>query len=199
MPQIAKFMGPTWGPLGSSWAPCWPHEPCYQGLFCTVSLILSLTDVIQKENVDNRHSLSRPLCINSRSLRQFLIYPDDCFNIQISCLTNKWISIINIRPSYFPKVNTILRKTVLILKRAHFVTYFMACGQCSASIYPEGPCCPWTAAGPPNAPSSGRARLGDDYKAPLRFVIMRYFSDNPVLSLQRGTVLCIDFSIMPLT
>ena len=23
-PQIAKFMG-------STWAPCWPHEPCYQG------------------------------------------------------------------------------------------------------------------------------------------------------------------------
>ena len=32
--QIAKFMRPTWahlGPAGSIWAPCWPHEPCYQG------------------------------------------------------------------------------------------------------------------------------------------------------------------------
>ena len=32
--QIAKFMGSTWGPPGSCrprWAPCWPHEPCYQG------------------------------------------------------------------------------------------------------------------------------------------------------------------------
>ena len=36
--QIAKFMGPTWGhsgahlgPAGPRWAPCWPHEPCYQG------------------------------------------------------------------------------------------------------------------------------------------------------------------------
>ena len=40
--QIAKFMGPTWssswgqhgsnlGPVGPRWAPCWPHEPCYQG------------------------------------------------------------------------------------------------------------------------------------------------------------------------
>ena len=31
--QIVWFMGPTWGPAGScrpSWAPCWPHEPCYQ-------------------------------------------------------------------------------------------------------------------------------------------------------------------------
>ena len=34
-PQIAKFMGPTWGPPGScrpQMGPCWPHEPCYQGL-----------------------------------------------------------------------------------------------------------------------------------------------------------------------
>ena len=34
--QIAKFMGPIWGPPGSCrprWAPCWPHEPCYQGAF----------------------------------------------------------------------------------------------------------------------------------------------------------------------
>ena len=29
--QIAKFVGPTWGPPGPRWAPCWPHEPCYQG------------------------------------------------------------------------------------------------------------------------------------------------------------------------
>ena len=32
--QIAKFMGPTWahlGPVGPRWAPCWPHESCYQG------------------------------------------------------------------------------------------------------------------------------------------------------------------------
>ena len=31
--QIAKFMGTTWGPPGSCWSPCWPHEPCYQGIF----------------------------------------------------------------------------------------------------------------------------------------------------------------------
>ena len=32
--QIAKLMGPTWahlGPVGPRWAPCWPHESCYQG------------------------------------------------------------------------------------------------------------------------------------------------------------------------
>ena len=36
--QIAKFMGPIWGPPGSDtvgprWAPCWPNEPCHQGVF----------------------------------------------------------------------------------------------------------------------------------------------------------------------
>ena len=34
-PQIAEFMGPTWGPPGScrpQMGPGWPHEPCYQGL-----------------------------------------------------------------------------------------------------------------------------------------------------------------------
>ena len=35
--KIARFMGPTWqhgahlGPVGPRWAPCWSHEPCYQG------------------------------------------------------------------------------------------------------------------------------------------------------------------------
>ena len=42
--QIAKFMGPTWahlGPVGPRWAPCWPHEPCYQGMPLGVTLLLS--------------------------------------------------------------------------------------------------------------------------------------------------------------
>ena len=33
--QIAKFVGPTWGPPGScrsQMGPCWPHESCYQGI-----------------------------------------------------------------------------------------------------------------------------------------------------------------------
>ena len=35
-PQIAKFMGQHGahlGPLGPRWAPCWPHEPYYQGVY----------------------------------------------------------------------------------------------------------------------------------------------------------------------
>ena len=34
--QIAKFLGPTWGPPGSyrpQMGPCWPQEPCYQGCY----------------------------------------------------------------------------------------------------------------------------------------------------------------------
>ena len=31
-------MGPTWGPTGPMWAPCWPHEPCYLGSqWCNIS------------------------------------------------------------------------------------------------------------------------------------------------------------------
>ena len=32
-------MGPTWGPFGATgprWAPCWPHELCYQGWSSTM-------------------------------------------------------------------------------------------------------------------------------------------------------------------
>ena len=39
--QIARFMGPTWGPPGS----CWPqmglmlaHEPCYQGMLAAAKM-----------------------------------------------------------------------------------------------------------------------------------------------------------------
>ena len=36
-------MGPTWahlGPVGPRWAPCWPHEPCYQGCSWHVSSVV---------------------------------------------------------------------------------------------------------------------------------------------------------------
>ena len=38
--QIARFMGPTWGPpgpVGPRWAPCWPHGPCYQGFYFMIT------------------------------------------------------------------------------------------------------------------------------------------------------------------
>ena len=37
--QIAKFMGPTWGPPGScrpQMGPMLAHEPCYQGCYCSL-------------------------------------------------------------------------------------------------------------------------------------------------------------------
>ena len=27
-----KVHGAHLGPVGPRWAPCWPHEPCYQGI-----------------------------------------------------------------------------------------------------------------------------------------------------------------------
>ena len=53
--QIAKFMGPTWGPPGSCrpqmLAPCWPHEPCYQG--CYLWRIGWLQDISWQGNTFN--------------------------------------------------------------------------------------------------------------------------------------------------
>ena len=61
-PQISKFMGPTWGPpVGPRWAPCWPHEPCYQGrarIYAPVKWIL----------VGSGYGLSTPLEQTCRNL-----------------------------------------------------------------------------------------------------------------------------------
>ena len=37
--SLYTFYGVHLGPTGPKWAPCWPHEPCYLGYFCTVSNI----------------------------------------------------------------------------------------------------------------------------------------------------------------
>ena len=36
---IARFMGPTRGPR---WAPCWPHEPCYQNVLTHLIWFITL-------------------------------------------------------------------------------------------------------------------------------------------------------------
>ena len=48
--QIARSTRPTWGPpgpVGPRCAPCWPHEPCFQGrdwaLYCYCGLAWSQT------------------------------------------------------------------------------------------------------------------------------------------------------------
>ena len=63
IPQIAKFMGPTWdppGPVGPRWAPCWLHEPCYQGPFvqylnrihkCSVTITIQFTSHVARNHL----------------------------------------------------------------------------------------------------------------------------------------------------
>ena len=55
---IARFMGPTWGPLGPTgprWAPCWPHEPCYLGVHVNKTLPKCTdTGVISIFNLSNK-------------------------------------------------------------------------------------------------------------------------------------------------
>ena len=41
-------MGPIRGPVAPSWAPCWPHEPCYQGI-CSDHFVRHTTGIAMKE------------------------------------------------------------------------------------------------------------------------------------------------------
>ena len=54
--QIAKFMGPTWGPPGScrpQMGLCWPHEPCYRGYYMLYSQL-------QLQNTDKTECTQQP-------------------------------------------------------------------------------------------------------------------------------------------
>ena len=60
-------MGPTWthlGPVGPSCAPCWPHEPCYQGplLISTPCCCVSPHTCMLQREWKHRHSYSFQLC-----------------------------------------------------------------------------------------------------------------------------------------
>ena len=61
-PLIARFMGPTWGPVGPRWVPCWPHELCYLGLY-VITLhgnAFRITDPLWGESIGHRwFSLSK--------------------------------------------------------------------------------------------------------------------------------------------
>ena len=51
--QIARFMGPTWGPPGScrpQMGPCWPHEPCYQGSLYRIRALVCIAKQTQSKN-----------------------------------------------------------------------------------------------------------------------------------------------------
>ena len=46
--QIARFTWPPWSPPGADrWAPCWPHEPCYQGSLYQMYKHIHMYNVIQ--------------------------------------------------------------------------------------------------------------------------------------------------------
>ena len=42
----SKVHGANMGPVGPRWAPCWPHEPCYQGLLFKLDFIETLHKLI---------------------------------------------------------------------------------------------------------------------------------------------------------
>ena len=58
--QIAKFMGPTWGPLGS----CRPQEPWYQGSLCSVDPLCQFkytyheNDLIESDKTTSIYNVS---------------------------------------------------------------------------------------------------------------------------------------------
>ena len=66
-------MGPTWGtpgPCRPQMAPCWPHEPCYQGWFPVEQSVLSGVSRLDTQFFTSRSKKSRAL-FNIKP-----IYPD---------------------------------------------------------------------------------------------------------------------------
>ena len=65
-PQIAKFMGPTWGPSGADRTqvgPCWPHELCYQGHneMCTQKILQEVQILSHSDTffLESKYQLSK--------------------------------------------------------------------------------------------------------------------------------------------
>ena len=44
------------GPVGPRWAPCWPHEPCYQGM-SRIKLMSTALKLMQRNTFDDESSL----------------------------------------------------------------------------------------------------------------------------------------------
>ena len=80
IPQIAKFMGPTWdplGPVGPRWAPCWPHELCYQGWHGSASNYATTKhNKVQQNNLHTRCIIRRLLSVMYGINRWPLDFPD---------------------------------------------------------------------------------------------------------------------------
>ena len=64
----ASFMWPTWGhlgPTGPSWAPCWPHEPCYLGRHGYYSLV--------KRTLRRIYSAIKACAVSKRTLHWIMV------------------------------------------------------------------------------------------------------------------------------
>ena len=88
--QIAKFMRPTWGhlgPVGSRWAPCWPHEPCYQGFYMQlfvrvlIPMLVQLIFVCEKDQNQTKQNQNKtkqskktPKKLGGLGTHRFFIY-----------------------------------------------------------------------------------------------------------------------------
>ena len=53
--------GARLGPVGPRWAPCWPHEPCYQGRL-TFSCVLLWFGVLWYYRYQSSYSISQEIC-----------------------------------------------------------------------------------------------------------------------------------------
>ena len=64
----ASFMWPTWGhlgPTGPSWAPCWPHEPCYLGRHGYYSMV--------KRTLRRIYSAIKVCAVSKRTLHWIMV------------------------------------------------------------------------------------------------------------------------------
>ena len=49
------------GPVGPRWAPCWPHEPCYHGIYVEMAVLPFRSNIChclhQKVSLKSRHAI----------------------------------------------------------------------------------------------------------------------------------------------
>ena len=94
-----KVHGANMGPVGPRWAPCWPHEPCYQGTY-----VSDWMHVIHQ----HKHISSWKLqLIHEITLRMLLFSNRSFFSSMIVCIPMKGCHALNhvtiiIRITIFP-------------------------------------------------------------------------------------------------
>ena len=62
------------GPVGPRWAPCWPHEPCYQGCYSSTTLILDrhYQATERRDIVHTRHKVFNMMTIMAVKMPYFI-------------------------------------------------------------------------------------------------------------------------------